>query len=265
MPAATATADPPLDPPGMRSVVPRIARGAERRVLVRRAHRELIAVRLADHHRAGRFEPGDDGGVVRRNELLENLRRSGRSYAARAEVVLQRDRHAGERKRRAIGTGVDGGGLRQRALARDGVERVQRGVVRVDAIQHLAADVDRRASTASHGVAHLANCGELAHPMTRGTLNRPASRLASGALASAAVRSSDGTHRVGTVGFMPRDDARRRRNAGRVDVLDLVGVFENLAELARVQLDFFLVEPQVRERSDGFDLRSGERRGHGKC
>ena len=64
---------------------------------------------------------------------------------------------------------------------------------------------------------------------------------------------------------MARDDARSRRNPGRVDVLDLVGVIENFAELARVQLDFFLVEPQVRERSDGFDLRSGERRGHGKC
>ena len=57
IPAATATADPPLDPPGMRSVRPRISRRAERRVLGRRAHRELVAVGLADDDRAGRFEP----------------------------------------------------------------------------------------------------------------------------------------------------------------------------------------------------------------
>ena len=47
-PAATAAAEPPLDPPGVRLVVPRIARGEERRVLGGRAHRELVHVRLAD-------------------------------------------------------------------------------------------------------------------------------------------------------------------------------------------------------------------------
>ena len=84
--------------------------------------------------------------------------------------------------------------------------------------------------------------------MTRGTLKRPASRLASGAFARASSRLERRVDRVRTVGFVPRHDAGGRRNAGGVDVLDLVGVVENVAELTRVELDFLLVEPQVRER-----------------
>ena len=57
--------------------------------------------------------------------------------------------------------------------------------------KRLGADVDSGAGARLHGVAHFTKRGELAHPMTRGTLKRPASRLASGALASAEARSSD--------------------------------------------------------------------------
>ena len=47
-PAATAAADPPLVPAGNPIERPRVARRSERRVLVRRAHRKLVAVRFAD-------------------------------------------------------------------------------------------------------------------------------------------------------------------------------------------------------------------------
>ena len=47
-PAATAAADPPLEPPGHARRVVRVAGRAERRVLGRRAHRELVEVGLAD-------------------------------------------------------------------------------------------------------------------------------------------------------------------------------------------------------------------------
>ena len=42
---------------------------------------------------------------------------------------------------------------------------------------------------------------------------------------------------VGPVGLVPRDHTGGGRDAGRVDVLDLVGVFEDVAELAREELD----------------------------
>ncbi len=80
--------------------------------------------------------------------------------------------------------------------------------------------------------------------------------LASGALASAAVRSSDGCTTSARSASCARDDAGGRRHSRGVDVLDLVGVFEDVAELARVELDFGLVEAKMRECSNRFDLRS---------
>ena len=81
--------------------VPRVARRAERGVLGRRAHRELVAVGLAEQHRAGRRAAGaSTRGVVRRDEVLEDLRRRGRADARGHEDVLERDRHAGERRKR---------------------------------------------------------------------------------------------------------------------------------------------------------------------
>ena len=46
--AATAAAEPPEEPPGMRSKIPRIARWKERGVLRRGAHGEFIKIGLAD-------------------------------------------------------------------------------------------------------------------------------------------------------------------------------------------------------------------------
>ena len=52
--AATAAAEPPDEPPGTRAASQGLLHRAEGRVLVGRAHRELVAVELAQRHRAGR-------------------------------------------------------------------------------------------------------------------------------------------------------------------------------------------------------------------
>src|ERR1041384_2456282 len=49
----------------------RVTHGPECRILVRRAHRELVAVSLADDDAARMFDPYDGGGVVRRDVIAQ--------------------------------------------------------------------------------------------------------------------------------------------------------------------------------------------------
>ena len=58
---------------------------------------------------------------------------------------------------------------------------------------------------------------------------------------------------------------RRRRDAGRVDLLDTARVLENLAELSRERLDLGLGEFETGERRDALDLLSTEDLGHAEC
>ena len=64
--AATAAAEPPDEPPGHPVEVPRVGGRPERRVLGRRAHRELVHVGLAQDHGPGVAQALRDVGVVRR-------------------------------------------------------------------------------------------------------------------------------------------------------------------------------------------------------
>ena len=100
MPAATAAADPPDDPPGTRVFVARIAHRMERRILGRRAHGELVAVKLAQHDGARRLQARHGSAVVRRNKIFQNLRCRGSPHAARHHHIFDRDRNAGERRQR---------------------------------------------------------------------------------------------------------------------------------------------------------------------
>ena len=105
IPAATATADPPLDPPGMRSVAHgfRVGPNAEFSVDDPIANSsQFVLPTITAPAASSRV---DDRGVVRRHEVLEDLRRGGRPDAARAQVVFQRDGHAGQRQRRTIRDG----------------------------------------------------------------------------------------------------------------------------------------------------------------
>jgi len=53
---------------------------------------------------------------------------------------------------------------------------------------------------------------------------------------------------------VPGDDAGRRRNAGGVDAQELVGVRQDLAELAREHLDLGRIELDLGEPGDRSDL-----------
>src|SRR6187200_1721944 len=83
-PAATAAAEPPLEIPG-------IVHGSVRGVLVRRAHRKLVAVGLADQDgaRAGQACPG--GRIVGRDVALEDLGPARGADAVGREHVLDGD------------------------------------------------------------------------------------------------------------------------------------------------------------------------------
>ena len=119
MRAATAAAEPPDEPPGTRLAVPGVAGRLEGAVLGRRAHGELVHVGLADHDRARRLEPGDRGGGEGGAVALEDARAAGGGQAGDVQDVLDRQRHAGERRRRGAARegGVEAPGAR-RAPAR---------------------------------------------------------------------------------------------------------------------------------------------------
>jgi len=74
--------------------VPRVPGRAVRGVLGRRAHRELVRVRLPEHAQAVRLAALDHGRVVDRQVALEDLRAGGRRDALRPDHVLDRDGHA---------------------------------------------------------------------------------------------------------------------------------------------------------------------------
>ena len=79
--------------------VPGVARHTVGRVFVRRAHREFVAVELAQRHRAGLRQAADDGGIERAAVALEHLRAGGGGQIPRNKDVLVCDRHAQQRQR----------------------------------------------------------------------------------------------------------------------------------------------------------------------
>ena len=117
--------------------VPRVAGDAVRGVLGRRAHRELVHVRLAEDDHAPALQPLDHRGVVRRTPPLEDLRPAGRGRTPHREDVLQRQRHSGERTQRlAVGArAVDRICLGERELAVDVQEGVDGLVGALDAVE----------------------------------------------------------------------------------------------------------------------------------
>ena len=166
--------------------IPRVAHRPEEARLVRRAHRELVHVQLAEHHRARRLEADDDRGVVRGHEIRKHLRAAGGAHPLGAEDVLVGDRHAGQRARPAGGPSVIGG-LRggQGALGGDRDEGVEGGLAGSDAIEAGPGEFDARVFPAEQpagepGYGRRGQWRQGAHSITFGTRYRPAS--AAGAL-----------------------------------------------------------------------------------
>ena len=182
---------------------------------------------------AGGGQPLDDGGVVRRLPALEDLRRAGGGHAGGAEVVLQGDRHAGQR------AGV---------LARRhrGVDRVGRGRARRRAVTRLKAWSSRLAGVDGGEV--LLDDGPsrpLARPHRGGDLDGGSRRLAEDRRhAEHAVLGGGrlGQHRVADAGVAhdvvahdvgQRVRVRGGRHVGQVERLDVGGVLEDRGELRR--------------------------------
>src|SRR5690606_18542717 len=166
-----------------------VAGGADRRVLRRAAHGELVEVGLADGDGARRGEARDDGGVVGRQPPVEDLRRAGGGHATGAEVVLQRDGYTGERagvlpRRDAP---VDLVGRRSGGVRGDDVERVDVGLTGLDGGEVLVAHLTGGALAGPDGRGELECGGHGASPSTGGTRNWPSS--AAGAWASTSSRS----------------------------------------------------------------------------
>ena len=110
--------------------VPRVERRAVGGVLVRRAHRELVLVGLAQQRGARLRQPAHDRGGVGRAVALQDPRARLRRHALGAEEVLDRERDAGQRT-----------SVLARLLVghpQEGVELVGRGAVAVG-LEELAA------------------------------------------------------------------------------------------------------------------------------
>ena len=141
---------------GNTSGIPGIARDAEIRGLGRRAHGELVHVRLAEDDRAGGVETLDHRGVVGADEIVEHLRAAGRQPACGAEDVLLRERNPGERPgfaRRALLVG--GPGLREGPLRVDGDVGPDFRIDPLDAVEVEPNQFDRRDFLRREGLREL--------------------------------------------------------------------------------------------------------------
>ena len=253
--AATAAADPPLESAGNASEVPGIPRGSECGVLRRRSHRELVAVRLADDDRAGSLEPRDDGRVVRRHVALEHPRRRRRRHAAGAQVVLERDRDAEQRRvLPQCEIPVERGGACERLLACHGVEGVQGWIERVDATERVGEDVGGGAGTRPDLFADLADCRASSDDSRHFEKAGVERRVGGGRQHLIAIERRP--HLVGAIRFLTSQDVRGGLDVCRVDRQHPGGVFEKLPELAGEQIDFARVELQLGECGYRLDLCS---------
>ena len=178
-PAATAAADPPLEPPGIRSRSHglRVTPYAEFSVDEPIANSSQLVLPTMTAPAA--LEALDDCRVVGREVALQDPRRRRRRHPRGADVVLEGHRHADERQvLELVPAGVDLRRAGHRALLVDMAKRVELAVGFANTVECAAADVARRARARSDGVAN--GPGSLvrgAHaPRTRGTLKRPAAR-----------------------------------------------------------------------------------------
>ena len=109
---------------------PRIDHRAEAGGLVRRAHRKLVIVELAEHHSTVAPELRGHGGFVRRHEIAEDFRAGGGAHAFGREQILDAERNAAERtalalRNAGIGRARHGAGLIRR-FQHKGIERARR-------------------------------------------------------------------------------------------------------------------------------------------
>ena len=83
--------------------IPGVATGTKGGGLGGAAHGELVEVGLAEQHGAGSPKAVGDGGLVGRYEILQHAAGAGGADALGAEVVLDRQGHAGQGRQRLAG------------------------------------------------------------------------------------------------------------------------------------------------------------------
>ena len=132
IPAATAAADPPEEPPADR---PRVSRGVASRSIVAVLSREVIGVLPhidgTETNRSGPPEPLDQGRVLRRRRIVSaDLGARDRDHSLEIEEILDavRSPRQGSRVASRGNRLIDGSGLGAGAIDREGRENVQRGI-----------------------------------------------------------------------------------------------------------------------------------------
>ena len=147
MPAATAAPAPPLEPPGVTSEIPGIARRRMNLRLDDRQDTELARGRFGQNDEAAAPELRDDVVVDGREELRERARPEARERAARQVQVFDGDRHAEKGRGFSMASGelpVGGASFGERAVTHDVNESAQARVEHVDAFEARENQVFRR-------------------------------------------------------------------------------------------------------------------------
>ena len=158
-PAATAAAEPPLDPPGTRSSATGFFTGPYAEFSVRAAHGEFVAIRLAQNHRARRLQPDHGRRVIRRDVVVQNLRAAGGAHAARADHILNCERHARQRRQWFPRSNhrVHAIRLRVGALLAQRQVRIQLRIARRNPLVMLRGNLPRRSLLRRNRFSYLIN------------------------------------------------------------------------------------------------------------
>ena len=131
----------------------RVARRAVQAAVDERQDRQLGARGLADDHEPGAAACARDVAVDRRDQPAKRARAEPRAEAAHRLVILDRGRHAEERRRVAAREQrVGAARLRDRAPAGDLDERTELGIPRADLLERVAHAARPTTSRAGAGV-----------------------------------------------------------------------------------------------------------------
>ena len=205
----------------------------------------------------------DNGRVVRREPTLENPRGARGGDAPRAEVVLQRDRHAGQRARvfTLRDRGVDRRRLPRGPVGEHEVERVHVALARVTCARCCSSTSRalRRPARTSAAIATAESATATAPRPGCAATTEPAALGRRCAAAAPRPGESDGRGRIGAKDVDEGQWVRGRRHAGRVECRHLRGVIEDRAELRRERVELVVGERQASERRDVLDLGARER------
>ena len=151
-PAATAAADPLLDPEVKCSRFQGLRGGGQGQIVRGLAVREFVCGELADKDAPGFVEPGHKGRIGRRNMVGENSGVCGCRDAGGVDDVLERERNPVHRAAISPGADLGFGRLRltHRVFGRERDEGLDLRVDRIDPAEKRLDKFDRRQFLASN-------------------------------------------------------------------------------------------------------------------